>query len=474
MRTALFITAIAVIATSLSAQSNDPAPAKKNIRMFAPAQYDSVLSLIPDNGALKSGGDIIGIGLDTPTKSVVVIAFDKDGNPVKLVFPDSTLVKSKQAATPRPGGKHDEKGRTWFITETVVKSSVVYSMAYQGAFPRSEGSVLGGLSLLTIGGSLYGSFAFTKNLELGYGRVGLMNYGSTLLGLHFPQLLGSLLKNTTPIDDNPDSNARSSPSEKVRAWVSMAGFPLGIYIGSRWNIVDRNDGGKMTLIGFFSQPTAYVLGYGLPMLFMVPNNDLKDYFGVSSLLTMMLIPSGFYAGYKIAGDSHLSAGRGSLPYVSGIMGGLTGALIPVLFDLDYNELSTYRIIAATALSGYGGGTALGMLYHSSTKYTYKQTVFIGLSSLAAAGIAEAFPLIAKSDDKDSYILAGILGAWTGFFVGERLSLSLFEKSDRDQGASNISVSLPGLAALPMLLSKDRNSSASRVPALPMANLEWRF
>jgi hypothetical protein len=254
----------------------------------------------------------------------------------------------------------------------------------------------------------------------------------------------------------------------------MVGFPLGIYIGSRWNIIDRNECGKMTLIGYFSQPTAYLLGYGLPLLFMVPGDNLKDYFGVSSLLTLMFIPSGFYAGYKIAGDSHLSAGRGALPYVSGIMGGLTGTLLPMLFDLDYNSISTFRLLIGTTLAGYAGGTTLGLSYDPPIKYTYWQTFFIGASSIATAGIAEAFPLIAKADDKNPFIIAGIIGGWAGFFLGERLSLSLFEKSDRDQDFSHISVNLPGLASLPLILSNDNNKNYSVRPALPIANLEWRF
>jgi hypothetical protein len=310
-----------------------------------------------------------------------------------------------------------------------------------------------------------------------------MNYGSTCLGLHFPQLLASFLHNSTDInEDNKrisfDSTVQYEgikPTDQIKAWCSILGFPLGIYLGSRWNIIDRNDGGKMTLMGYFSQPTAYFLGYDLPLFFINPGEDKREYFGMSSFLTMTLIPAGFYAGYKIAGDRQISAGRGALPYVSGIMGGATGIAIPMLFYDSITDLSDVRVLASNALIGYGVGTALGLLYHPSNSYSYWQTVFIGASSGASALIAEAFPLIGKADRKNPYIIAGIIGAWSGFFLGERLSLSLFEKSDRDRGASNISVSLPGLAALPMIFSKDRNAAASsRVPALPMAELEWRF
>ena len=91
----------------------------------------------------------------------------------------------------------------------------------------------------------------------------------------------------------------------------------------------------------------------------------------------------------------------------------------------------------------------------------------------------AFPLIAQADSHQPYTIAAIIGGWTGFFLGERLSLSLFEKSDRDRKASSLRFDLPGLAALPILAASPKSARANTpqgetVPALPMANLEWRF
>jgi hypothetical protein len=137
-------------------------------------------------------------------------------------------------------------------------------------------------------------------------------------------------------------------------------------------------------------------------------------------------------------------------------------------------LSTARLLVTTTLLGYGGGTVLGLLYHPSIKYTYWQTVFIGASSFAGELIVQAIPMIAKADAYRPYIIAGVLGSWTGFFLGERLSLSLFEKSDRDQRASGLRVSLNGLAALPVIFSNDKNKKRRSDPPLPVANLEWRF
>jgi hypothetical protein len=495
MRSTTFLAVIAVSAACLFAQETAPSntSAKRSVRMFDQAQYDSVLSLVPGADSLRRSGDIIGVGRDTITRDIVVICFDRNGNPAKSVFPESTLAgkpgpaglaaASTPAAPPEAGRRLDQRGRTWFIIESALKSSFVYPFSYRAAFPHADGGVIAGASLLTIGGTLYGTFAFTRNLELGYGRVGLMNYGSTLLGLHYPLLLGSFLHNATGINKSDtvfDSftgetgYADIKTSDRVRGWFSMLGFPIGIYLGSRLNIVDRNDGGKMTLMGYFSQPTAYLLGYGLPFYFINPAEDRRGYFGTSALLTMALMPAGCYAGYKIAGREPMPAGRGALPYVTGIMGGLTGLYLPTLFDLNYNKISTARMLVTTTLAGYGGGTALGLLYQPSKRYTYWQTVFIGASSVAGALMVSAFPLIGGVEDNHKpYVLSAVFGGWTGFFLGDYLSSSLFEKSGRDRGAEGLRVNIPGLAALPFMFSKGNNAD-SPLPALPVADLEWRF
>jgi hypothetical protein len=486
MKTLPFITAIAATAVSLSAQEIDPAltaasasPAQHAIKMFTAAQVDSVLAFVPGIDSLRRGSGIIGVGRDSIDNSIIVIAFDQSGIPAKFMFPDSVLMK-QPAALPGPARAEtphqlDQRGRTWFIIETALKSAYVFPMSYRRAFKHADGGTIGGISLLTIGGSLYGTFAFTKNMELGYGRVGLMNYGSSFLGSHYPFLLSSFLHNATSINDTGSTFFDVTPTDQIKAWCSIIGFPLGIYIGSRWKIVDNDDGGKVTLMGFFSQPTAYLLGYGLPWYFFKPNEDLpRDYFAASTMLTMALMPTGFYVGHKIAGDRHLSAGRGALPYVSGTMGGMTGFALPMLFYDSITTMATVRLLVTTTLLGYGGGTVLGLLYHPQTDYTYWQTVFIGASSGAGALIAEAIPIMTSTDNHRPYIIAGVAGAWAGFFLGEHLSRSLFEKSDRDRRETGLRVSLPGLAALPLLFSNDKNQGRRSCPPLPVAEVEWRF
>jgi hypothetical protein len=195
---------------------------------------------------------------------------------------------------------------------------------------------------------------------------------------------------------------------------------------------------------------------------------------------MAFLPAGIAAGKAVCGNRYVSAGRGTLPWVTGLLGTGTGIAIPALFDysnMDY--LTIARIFATTGLIGYGTGTWLGLTYHPAIDYSYWQTIFIGASSCAGALMGVALPLIGQSDDRQPYLIAGTLGAWSGFYLGEKLSLALFEKSSRDRHASSIKFNLPGLAALPMILAAGKYHASKTqaryaVPSMPMANLEWRF
>jgi hypothetical protein len=478
--------------TTIEAPEQMPAPAKNKLDLFAPAQYDSVMGLLPGGDSLRAGKNVVSIGTDPATGAIVVISLDAAGTPEKTIFPATSLkrkpVSASQASKPAVS-KRDQNGRTWFIIESAVKSAYIYPVSFSNAFPEGNGQTIAGFSLLTIGGTLYGTYAFTKNMELGYGKVGLMNYGSTLFGSYYPALIAAFLSGTTDLDEPPQKRVTDSwgsyyeygtPAvDKINAWCSMIGFPLGMVVGSKVNLAGKDDFGKVAVMEYLSQ-TLGGSGFVLPLFFMDPADDADAYLTTSSLFSMTLLPTGMAIGKYMCGDRNISAGRGSLPWVSGLLGTATGVALASLPDYDdVDGITIARIVAASGLVGYGAGTALGFTYHPTIDYSYWQTVFIGASTCAGAIMGIALPLIAQSEDRQPYILAGSIGGWTGFFLGEKLSLGLFEKSSRDNQSSSIRFELPGLAALPVMMSaKKRTASipmgASMMPAASVANVEWRF
>jgi hypothetical protein len=228
---------------------------------------------------------------------------------------------------------------------------------------------------------------------------------------------------------------------------------------------------------YFSQ-TSGALAFALPVFF-IDNPDDRSYLATATGLSMVFLPAGFYAGYKLVENRDISAGRGTLLWVTGVMGSLTGLGLASLGD-EFHGIASTRAILASTIAGYAGGTLLGFAYKPQTEYTFWQSVFIGASSTAGSGIMLAFPLLMEVDKHQPFIISALIGGWSGFFVGDILSKSLFEKTSRDKRSSNIQFNLPGLTALPALIASEKFgqrrglSCLESAPAMPVANLEWRF
>ncbi|MBN1128462.1 MAG: hypothetical protein JXA71_05715 [Chitinispirillaceae bacterium] len=482
---------------AVTATEPEAPPSRPPITLFATSQFDSLLNLIPGGDSIRQNSQVVGIGTDPSTGDFVVIVLDANGDPRKLVVPRPAerplSMTASTSAVPAPK-KLEQYGRSWFIIETTLKSAFTYLSAYTTILSDTGGSnskLIAGLSLLTIGGTLYGSFAFTRNMELGYGKVALMNFGSTALGGYYPFLLSSFLHNATSINDpykqidssgwngeRNESYNEPTATDHIRAWSSMIGFPAGMYLGSRLGIVDKDDYGKVALISYFSQ-TFGALAFALPVFYYddPTDRDSRAYLSTSTALSMAMLPAGFYGGYLLTRNKEISAGRGALPWVTGVGGALTGFGLAMLGD-EYHGIASTRAILASTIAGYAGGTWLSLSYHPQIDYTFWQSVFIGASVAAGTGIGVSFPLIFEANNHRAYILACIAGGWTGFYFGERLSLQLFEKSGRDAKHSGLRLDLPGLAALPLLLAPPSSAGSEialcETPALPLANLEWRF
>jgi hypothetical protein len=499
-------------ADSAKPSSPQSVPAPHVLRMFAQFQYDSVLNLLPSGDSIRAAGNYVAMGVDSFTGDITVIFLDSEGNPAKAVVPASRLIPRVRIASvtnvrPAPGANRpekppvDQRGRTWFMIETAAKSAFYYGSSYATVFHNANGSVIAGATLLTLGGTLFGSYAFTNGMDLGYGKTGLMNYGATLIGGYYPQLISTCLNNATSINDRykhydtmyvpvpfgspsqttiTESYSSPTATDYVKAWSSMIGFPLGVYLGSRLRIVDNDDAGKVTLMAYFSQSFGFLIGFGAPLYFIDPDHDTRSYWGASSALSMCLLPGGFYAGYLLAENKRISTGRGTLPWVTGTMGTLTGIGVTSLFEPDLgSDMATIRLYASMGFIGYGAGTWLALTYHPDVDYTFWQTVFIGASSAGGTAMGLALPLIGQATHHQAYTSAAMIGGWSGFFLGEWLSHSIFDKSEHDKRASNIEFNLPGVAALPLLAASKRlDRTAMRPgeipPTLTLANLVWKF
>jgi hypothetical protein len=161
---------------------------------------------------------------------------------------------------------------------------------------------------------------------------------------------------------------------------------------------------------------------------------------------MALIPAGNYLGYQLVKDKNVSSGRSFFIETAGVMGMVSGFLVPTLGRMK--ELNAY--LAGGMLGGVLG-TYLGFNYKKDQDYRFTQGVFMALSAGGGAAVAVAWPLIFEAEDDRLYTAFGLAGAWTGLLLGEKLSHKIFERSSRD-GRQTLKVDLPIIWQWPALLA----------------------
>jgi hypothetical protein len=187
-------------------------------------------------------------------------------------------------------------------------------------------------------------------------------------------------------------------------------------------------------------------------------------------MTMGLIPLGNYFGYTLTKDRPISSGRSFLIETTGIMGTITGFLLPTLFEAE-----TKNAYLAMGLLGHAAGTALGFNYHKSQDYQFSQGTFMALSAAGGAAVALGFPLLFEATEHQSYTVAAMLGGWGGLVLGENLSLKIFEKSGKDR--QSLHLDLPVLWQWPLLVSSIEYSKKGHnldrvVPKAELISIEF--
>ena len=491
-------------------------------------KYEAVISKLAADTVINRE-NIVSMGFERDsTLKIAVVRLDSSGQPLKDVYPvrpelyneivkgihvkanianknkkESSLISAKDTAIkPVPSKQSGKKklnqdGRIYFIAQNTIKSTYVYPVNLGIALENIPPRVTTGILFLTYGGAIYGSYRYTRNMELGYGRVAMMNYGGEL-GISYSALLSAFIDNivdgTKNIDDNRIEHADNTrnkdelsekdidytddedrfPALKFNTWTSMFAFPLGLYAGSKTNLYGNTQYGNITISRFLGR-SAFLYGFMTPLLL---SSDIrtKHYKKLASGLTMGLIPIGNYMGYRLTRNKDYSSGRAFLIETTGIMGAVTGFLLPRILDLNYADNNIRRFMTVTTLGCHVLGTKFGFSFHKDRSYSFGQGVFMALSATGGAALAMAVPLLADIDYEryhQAYDVPGIIGAWVGLVAGESLSRSIFEKTSHDKRQA-YNISFPILYQWPVLLLSQKFSKTTESDFLKFDILKCQF
>ncbi len=380
-----------------------------------------------------------------------------------------------------PDSPLNQRGRVWLITATTAKSAYIFPEMYSFALDGLQDRTRTGLTLFSIGATLFGTYGLTKDLDIGYGSAALMNYGATL-GYYYPLQLSILLHHATSIDRQTDSTMQATnspsilPSEKIRAWATLLSVPYGIYAGWRGSNEQDLSFGEASVMIYFSQ-TLGSIGYALPLLRWDPSlkPQRDDYYTASSALSMAMVPIGMAMGRKLSEHYTFSSGSGIMLYITGALGAATGYLLPEALgfteNLSKEQDRNMRIGATTA--GFTLGNFIGLHLNHETGVTFRQSIFMGGSAVAGGLIGASIPYLADVNKESTYILAAMAGAWLGLAIGNDLSQKIKKDIYADENTS-ITMTLPASYNLPLILASGNDSGDSDNFQYPLVNLNVRF
>jgi hypothetical protein len=465
----------------LSTATSDPIVTPYAFELIDCSLHNRAIARLNESGVVIGEGTVLAMGFergsgDAESKNLAVIVLGRDNRLEKRIFQidkklydelseksvtigDTTERRSPAAETTRnesapPTKDRRQDGRLYFMLNTTARSLWVYPSAFGTTIRGVDGNVIAGLSLFTLGGSLYGSYLFSKNIELGYGRVEFMNFGADMGGIYYPQLLQLLWNQIAPESNSNNNDEYDDNRPYLSGYSAMIGFPLGIFLGSKMKFAGNYQYGNASIMTNLSR-VAPVYGFAIPTILWGDDVSEKKFVTVSSALSMALIPAGFYLGTALIDNRDFSSGRSILITASGIFGALSGLAIPVFWDS-----AEPRVYGFTLLAGHLAGTYFGFNFKKEEEYSYGQGIFTAVSTVVGTGIGLAFPLIINANDLKAYIGTGMLGGWAGLLTGEILSKSLFEKSTHDNRVSS-AISFPGFSSLPLLLLSQKFAHGDR-------------
>lgn len=451
--------------------------------MIAPDQFKAALKCLSDHGTPASDRDLTAIGIEADTTGIVLFRLQADRTISQESHPWSPELERRAFVSEAPETigtrqidslSRRQEGRTWFILSTASRSVYVYSINLALAFPHIDGQTVAGLSLLSLGAATTASYLFTRDRELGHGRVALMNYGSEL-GIAYPVLIDNM------IGDAPDNDYyyqhTTDPDYTVQAWGTMLGFPLGIYLASRYPLKDPHNYGHVAACRHFSR-SAWIYGFMVPIYFNL--EDIDDHTRFASVLTMGLLPGGYYLGERLFKDKDLSPGRGHMIEVAGTYGALTGALLFTTLGVKYefyeDGIAFARWMVTSTLAGHALGTLYGMKYDPDFRPTMGQAIFMDITGVSGAAVGLGLSLLTDLDFSNGTVLT-LLSSWAGYAVGERISRNVFEKTDRDVHSSGIHIDSPLLSQWPLLAltslyQKSATPAHTNPPALDFIRVKF--
>ena len=169
-------------------------------------------------------------------------------------------------------------------------------------------------------------------------------------------------------------------------------------------------GRSVLILGGSGAGTLY--GLGLPVFFKSEND--KAYWAAAMIGT----PAGGLIAYRLSSHRWFERGETDLMVAGGLTGGLYGAAIPYLLDIeDLDEWTQARIYVASAMAGAPAGLWATTRLMRGKPMSQGRAHLLSLGGVVGAGYASGVLSLLDVENTRAHVFAAMLGAPSGTYLG---------------------------------------------------------
>ncbi|MFQ6608612.1 MAG: hypothetical protein ACE5EE_08750 [Fidelibacterota bacterium] len=322
------------------------------------------------------------------------------------ILPDDSLAEHKL----------DQSGRWPLVLQNMIIGSGLYGWAIPYVLNASDTKWLPGMEMLSLGGSFYLTYQYTKKMDIPHSRAQMMRYGG-LVGLRYGFGLNTIF-DLNGTNENGDS-------KKEWAYVLMAAVPAGIYTGDYlYNKLNPTNGQAWVLTGwtavggvsmriltnfFDPDPKSGVDYYYLTYAYKKKiDKDYKTWSRRNTTFELLVgYPAGFWVGKKLTMQKDYSFGDALMLYQGYAFGFFNTMVLQSLLFNEGDEKNWLLVNGIGAVSGI-------LLYDkwiTHDDFTAGQSILMALGS--ASGIMFGFGTAIIMDIQDvKPMMVLVLGGYT--------------------------------------------------------------
>lgn len=300
--------------------------------------------------------------------------------------------------------------RTIYLGMTTANTLYGFGIPYILDIWDNEPQIAAGFQLLTFGGSFYGVYKYTENMELPYGRSNFQYAGAALGGYSILPIM-ALVGFDNWFDFDEDG--------KITWLYEMAAIPYGAVLADKLYHKWELSNGQSTVV-------SAAVPLGTFNTFMMLNTIYNDGWDDENIVRLYIpliyggsLAHGYFAKNYVSDKSYTEDDGQFLQISTGL--GLYNSFLFINNVLESDDETLNRLIL---LIGTNGFAYLGNRINKNFDLKRGQARINLLGTFAASIIWSGISLIAEIDDQTIWSIGGIASATTGwYFTHKKLTNS---------------------------------------------------